>query len=109
VDETHDRLKRDILQLAIRFDSSFGNVRTAHMRQASYELNLLNSLRVERRGRFEFGASLRAKFVLSKISEKLHLFSAGYVACTNQLRLSVNFSITLCWLSFYFLQKKFMQ
>jgi len=77
MDETHDRLEQNILKQAIRFDNSFGSVRTAHLRQTSYELNLLNSLRIERGGKLEFGTSIRAKFVLSRISDRLHLFIAG--------------------------------
>lgn len=77
MDYAHARLERNILEQTIRFDDFFGNVATENLRQPKYELRWRNSLKVENDWNLKFGTSIRANFVLSKISERLRLFIAG--------------------------------
>jgi hypothetical protein len=77
MDYVHARLERNILEQTIRFDDFFGNVATENLWQPKYELRWRNSLRVEHGGDLKVGTTLRANFVLSKISERLRLVIAG--------------------------------
>lgn len=78
IEEAHARIERDILEQTVRFDNFFGTVRSENLRPERYELRLRSSLRVDRDGRtFSPGESIRANFVLSKISERLRLVIAG--------------------------------
>jgi hypothetical protein len=77
VDNAHERLEQDILGQVIRFDNFFGNPKSEDERKTGYQLRLRNSVRVEQGGALKFGASLRANFALSKISDRLHLSISG--------------------------------
>jgi len=77
MDETHSILERKILEQTVRFDDFFGDVNTENLHQTKYELRLRNSIRVEHGGDLKFGASLRANFALSRISERLRIFITG--------------------------------
>jgi hypothetical protein len=77
LDATHSLLERSILEQTVRFDNFFGDINTDNLRQTRYELRLRNSLRVEHGGSLNYGASVRANFTLSRISERLHLFITG--------------------------------
>jgi hypothetical protein len=76
VDETHDRIERDILAQTVRFDNFFGSVKGENLRQVRYDLHWRNSVRVEHGGDLNFGTTVRASFALSRISERLRLFIA---------------------------------
>jgi hypothetical protein len=77
MDETHASLERNILKQTIRFDDFFGNVATEDLRQPKYELRWRNSLFVGNNWNLKFGTSIRANFVLSKISERLRIVISG--------------------------------
>ena len=77
MDEAHASLERNILKQTIRFDDFFGNVTTENLRQPKYELRWRNSLFVGNAWDLKLGTSIRANFVLSRISERLRLVIAG--------------------------------
>jgi hypothetical protein len=77
IDTAHARLERSILNQAIRFDNFFGDVHTDNLRQTKFELRWRNSFRIEHAWDVTNGTSIRANFVLSKISERLRLVIAG--------------------------------
>ena len=77
VDKAHERIELNVLEQTIHFDDFFGNVTNENLRQSKYELRWRNSLRIEHGWDFNYGGSIRANFVLSKISERLRLVIAG--------------------------------
>jgi hypothetical protein len=77
VDKSHARLERGILDLVIRFDNFFGNVKTEDARHPDYLIRWGNSLRLEEGGHFKYRTSVRANFVLPKISKRLRLVVSG--------------------------------
>jgi hypothetical protein len=77
VDETHASIQQSILQQAVRLDDFFGTEKTENLRRTSYELRLRNSLRVEKGWDARYGMGVRAKFTLSKISERLRFVIVG--------------------------------
>ena len=77
VDESHARLERGILDRVIRFDNFFGNVKTEDTRYPDYLIRWVNSLRLEEGGHFKYRTSVRANFVLPKISKRLRLVISG--------------------------------
>jgi hypothetical protein len=77
MDTAHARLEQNILAQTVRLDDFFGDVRTEDRRQTGYELRWRNSFRIEDGGTLVYGTSVRARFTLSRISERLRLIIAG--------------------------------
>ncbi len=77
MDAAHERIQQDILDQTVRLDNFFGDVRSEGLRQTGYELRWRNSFRLEDGGSIAYGTSVRAHFVLSRISERLRLVIAG--------------------------------
>ena len=77
MDSAHARLQQNILDQTVRLDNFFGDERAVNLRETGYELRWRNSFRIEDGGSLVFGTSVRAHFVLSKISERLRLVITG--------------------------------
>jgi hypothetical protein len=78
MERTHIRLEDSILDRVIRFDNFFGSAKTGEIRQPDYLLRWRNSLRWEEEGnRFKYRTSVRASFILPRISNRLRLVVLG--------------------------------
>ena len=77
MDVAHERLQRGILEQAIRLDNFFGHTKTEHQQKTRYSLRWSNSLRINHRGNLQFGTSVRANLVLSRINDRLRLIVSG--------------------------------
>jgi len=77
MDETHERLQRNILDRIVRLDDFFGNTKTENQRLTEYQFRLRSSIRGETSGKYQYGPSLRATILLPRISERLRLTIAG--------------------------------
>jgi len=77
MDVTHERLERGILEQAIRLDNFFGNVKTENQHKTKYSLRWSNSLQINHEGHLQFGTTVRANLVLSRISDRLRLAVSG--------------------------------
>jgi hypothetical protein len=71
--ETHDRIERTILDLAIRLDDFFGDVTTENLKNTEYKLRWRNSFKISDDGNVHYGSTVRANAVLSKINKRLRL------------------------------------
>jgi len=76
-DYAHDGLERGILREAIRLDNFFGAINSQKEQRTSYLLRWRSSMRADKGGKLRFGATLRANFNLSRISERAHLIISG--------------------------------
>jgi len=77
LDKTHASIQQGILKQVVRFDDFFGNTQTENQRETKYEIRLRNAIQVGNGGDFQYGPSIRANVVLSKINERLRLSFSG--------------------------------
>lgn len=78
MEKTHIRFEDSILDRVVRFDNFFGSAKTGDIRQPDYLLRWRNSLRWEEEGnRFKYRTTVRASFILPKISNRLRLVVLG--------------------------------
>lgn len=77
VDTVHDRIEQSILREVNRFDSFFGDFNSSDEQRTGYQLQVRNSVRVEKGGGVSIGPSVRANVALSRISNRLRLYISG--------------------------------
>lgn len=76
-EQTHDSLERGILHQVLRLDDFFGKTDSVKEQRTAYLLRWRNSLREQQGAGLNFGSTLRANLVLSRINERLQLAISG--------------------------------
>ena len=77
MDEAHAGMERGILRQVVRLDTFFGTNKSPVLRETSYELRWRSSLRIQHAWELTPGTTVRARVVLSRISDRLHLAITG--------------------------------